>query len=77
LALETKRLSVLFRRELIAAASRLQDTLIRIKAKGIISKMGIANALNEHGIPTPRGSQWDAKEVIRLETRLANLVQQT
>lgn len=59
-----------------AAASRLQATLIRIKATGITSKTGLAKALNEHGIPTPRGSQWDAKAVIRLETRLANLVQQ-
>ncbi len=51
-------------------AQRFASTLSHLAAKGTTSARGIAAALNERGIPTPRGKQWDAKAVTRLQARL-------
>lgn len=52
-----------------AAAQRavgLLPVIEGIKAEGITSMGGIAKALNERGIPTARGGQWQAVQVQRL-----------
>jgi DNA invertase Pin-like site-specific DNA recombinase len=51
-------------------AQRLQATITTLKATGTVTAMGIAKALNAQHILTPRGSQWEAKGVIRLLQRL-------
>ena len=51
------------------AASRTADLLPvidAIRAEGITSATGIAKALNERGIPTPRGGRWQAVQVQRM-----------
>lgn len=47
-------------------ASDLLPTIDEIKAVGITSLGGIAKALNERGITTARGGQWQAVQVKRL-----------
>ena len=51
-------------------AQRLASTLRQITAQGVVSARGIAAVLNAKRILTPRGKQWDAKAVIRLQARL-------
>lgn len=51
------------------AEARAQDRLPaieEIRASGITSLHGIAKALNEQGIPTARGGQWQAVQVKRV-----------
>jgi len=47
-------------------ASVLKPEIDLIKAEGITSLGGIAKALNERGIPTARGGQWQAVQVKRM-----------
>ena len=42
-----------------------------IRASGVTSLRQIAAALNERGIPTPRGAEWQAPQVKRVLERLA------
>ncbi|WP_019644812.1 recombinase family protein [Novispirillum itersonii] len=44
----------------------LNPILEEIKAAGVTSLSGIAKALNERGIPTAKGGQWQAVQVQRL-----------
>jgi DNA invertase Pin-like site-specific DNA recombinase len=51
------------------AASRTADlrpVVETIRAEGITTATGIANALNDRGIPTTRGGRWQAVQVQRL-----------
>jgi Recombinase len=51
------------------AAARTADLLPvidTIRAEGVTSATGIAKALNERGIPTTRGGQWQAVQVQRI-----------
>ena len=49
-----------------ARARDLAPVIAAIRAEGIVSATGIAKALNERGIPTPRGGKWQAVQVQRL-----------
>lgn len=51
-------------------AQRVQDDIEEIRAGGIESLSGIARALNERGIPSPRGGRWQAVTVQRVLNRL-------
>ena len=50
-----------------ARANDLGPVIEAIRAEGIASATGIAKALNERGIPAPRGGKWQAVQVQRLE----------
>jgi hypothetical protein len=52
-------------------AADLAPILAELRAAGITSKKGIAEALNERGIPTAGGcGQWQAAQVQRVLARL-------
>jgi hypothetical protein len=52
-------------------AADLRPIIEALQASGVISLLGIAAALNEAGIPTPRGKrQWHPAQVRRLLARL-------
>jgi hypothetical protein len=53
-------------------AADLAPLIAELRAAGIMSKKGIARALNARGIGTPRGvGQWRAIQVARVLARLA------
>lgn len=52
-------------------AEGLAKVICEIQAQGIISSSGIAKALNERHIRTPRGRQWHAMSVKRTLERLS------
>jgi Recombinase len=55
-----------------ASAATLAPIIKELQAAGITSLNGIAAALDERGVPTPRGSaHWYAGQVSRLLKRLA------
>jgi hypothetical protein len=47
-------------------AADLMPVIDEIKAKGASSLREIAAALNERGIPAPRGGEWSAVQVQRI-----------
>ena len=49
------------------AAEALRPILAELAGK---SALAIAAALNERGVPTPRGGRWHAMSVIRVQRRL-------
>jgi hypothetical protein len=52
-------------------AAELAPVIAELRAAGIMSKKGIAKALNKRAIPTPRGvGEWRAIQVARLLARL-------
>lgn len=53
-----------------AQAARFEPVIREIQAAGITSATGIAKALNERGIPTARGGEWQAIQVQRVLARL-------
>jgi DNA invertase Pin-like site-specific DNA recombinase len=53
-----------------AFASDTMETIQVIQAQGITSASGIARELNEQGITTPRGGQWQAVQVQRVLGRV-------
>lgn len=53
-----------------ARAKKLESIVVPMKQQGV-SLAGIADALNEAAIETPRGGQWHPTSVQRLLTRLA------
>ena len=54
-----------------AWAAELAPTVADIRASGVTGLKGIARALNELGVPTPRGTgQWEPSQVWRLLARL-------
>jgi hypothetical protein len=53
-------------------AAELAPVIAKLRAAGIMSKRGIAKALNKRAIRTPRGvGQWRAIQVARVLKRLA------
>ena len=52
-------------------AAGLAATIDALRAEGVTSANGIAKALNERSIATPRGGQWTARSVLNLTARLA------
>jgi DNA invertase Pin-like site-specific DNA recombinase len=52
-------------------AAGLSGIIASIKAEGITSANGIASALNDRHIATPRGGKWTARSVINVLERLA------
>jgi DNA invertase Pin-like site-specific DNA recombinase len=50
-------------------ATSLRSTIAAIEAGGITSARGIAKALNDQHIATPRGGTWTARSVINLRAR--------
>jgi len=52
-------------------ATDIAPEIRRLQVSGVTSLAGIAAALNEQGIPTPRGGQWQAVQVSRVLSRLA------
>lgn len=53
-----------------ARAADIAPTISKLRAAGVTSLRAIAAALNERGIPTPRGGQWQAGSVSQLLARL-------
>ena len=53
-----------------ARAVRLRPVVARLRAQGIVSLGGVAAALNDEGILTPRGGRWHASSVRNLLSRL-------
>jgi hypothetical protein len=51
-------------------ASRIMPAIRELQAAGVTSLAGIAIGLNDQGIPTPRGGQWQAVQVQRVLARL-------
>ena len=51
-------------------ADRVGPTIAELRAAGITSATGLAKALNERGIPTARGGEWQAVQVQRVIARL-------
>ena len=54
-----------------AFAANVLPIVQSIKAAGVTSLRGIADALNARGVQTPRGGQWHARSVARLIERAA------
>jgi hypothetical protein len=54
-------------------ALKLRDVLERLAKRGVISNTGQAHALNQMGVTTQRGGQWDATRIRRLKARLKRL----
>jgi DNA invertase Pin-like site-specific DNA recombinase len=52
-------------------AEGLSGIIASIRAEGITSANGIANALNTRHIATPRGGQWTARSVLNVLNRLS------
>lgn len=52
-------------------AAELADQVNRIRAAGRTTYAGLANALNDLGVPTPRGKQWHAASARRLVLRIS------
>lgn len=51
-------------------ASALLPIIEELRAAGMSSYLGIAQALNARGIPTPRGGRWHPSTVARISQRL-------
>jgi len=51
----------------LARAKALAPTIGKLRASGITSANGIANALNEQGVTTAQGKCWTARAVINVE----------
>ena len=56
----------------LARAKTLAPTIRKLRASGITSANGIANALNEQGITTAQGKRWTARAIIAVEQRLSH-----
>jgi DNA invertase Pin-like site-specific DNA recombinase len=54
-----------------ARAKGLAATIAAIRGEGVTSANGIAKALNERSIATPRGGTWTARSVLNVVARLA------
>jgi DNA invertase Pin-like site-specific DNA recombinase len=54
-----------------ARAKGLAATIEAIRGEGVVSANGIAKALNERSIATPRGGLWTARSVLNVTARLA------
>lgn len=52
-------------------AAGLVETIVEINAEGVRSARGVANALNERGIVTPRGGKWSHRSVLDVLARVA------
>jgi hypothetical protein len=53
-------------------ASELRPVVDELRAEGITTLVGIAAALNERGMQTPRGAKWHASSVRNLLARICN-----
>jgi len=53
-----------------AAASDMAGLLTNLREVGICSPSSLAKALNERGVPAPRGGAWSAVQVNRIQFRL-------
>ena len=53
-----------------ADAAKLRDTVLAIRAQGIVSAAGLAKELNRRGMPAARGGTWQTIQAQRLVTRL-------
>lgn len=51
-------------------AADIAPAIRELQAAGVTSLIGIATALNDQGIPTPRGGRWQAVQVSRVLERL-------
>jgi hypothetical protein len=54
------------RRQALQRAADLAPVVKELQASGVVSLMAIAAGLNERSIPTARGGQWSATQVMRL-----------
>jgi DNA invertase Pin-like site-specific DNA recombinase len=53
-------------------AADLAPILAELRSQGVIDARGIARALNERRIPAPRGGLWQATQVQRIKSKLAD-----
>jgi Recombinase len=53
-----------------ARAADIAPLMAELQVAGITSLRAIAAALNERGIPTARGGEWQAAQVMRVLARL-------
>ena len=56
------------------AAYRLSIDIAALQAEGLMSRQGLARALTERGVPTPRGGPtWTHTTVARVSARLVEM----
>jgi DNA invertase Pin-like site-specific DNA recombinase len=55
-----------------ARAERLRGLLAELQAQGILTATGLARALNERQVSTPRGGKWSARTVLDVLKRLSD-----
>lgn len=67
---KTMKRNVVLKAQAIARAKKLEGLVVPMKERGD-SLRGIASALNDAGVSTPRGGQWQASQVKRLLEKLA------
>jgi DNA invertase Pin-like site-specific DNA recombinase len=60
------------REEAKQRAQALVPMFEELRGAGVCSLLGIADALNARGVPTPRGGRWHASTVARITKRNAN-----
>jgi hypothetical protein len=53
-----------------AHAQLVGTAIAQLAVRGITSANGLARALNEQGVKTPRGGKWAARSVIDIRKRL-------
>jgi hypothetical protein len=53
-----------------AFATEIAPVITAIRAEGVKSATGVAQALNARGIASSRGSRWQASQILRLFRRL-------
>jgi DNA invertase Pin-like site-specific DNA recombinase len=51
-------------------AAQYEETINELRSEGVKTAYGLAKALNERGIPSPRGRRWQAVSVERVLARL-------
>jgi hypothetical protein len=59
------------KREAQDRAEEFREVLYDVDPAGAMSARGLAIALNQRGLRSPRGGRWTAQSVIRLRARLA------
>jgi hypothetical protein len=58
----------------VQTARELKATVQTLKAEGITTVRGIADALNARGVATPQGKQWHGTSVHRLLKRVETVI---
>ena len=66
----TRRSAEVRQAKAAARAKDLEPTIQELRAEGVTSFRGLATALNDRGVPAPRGGTWHASQVMALLRRV-------